>query len=219
MHHEYQEQYLSADKYNHELQYILWFFVFIFFLISNIALSLIAYLSANNEWDIAKYYSNSSIDFAINTFPFPLLLIVLSGLLFTIIIFKFTNIGKSFSLYRAVMLISFSLIFFSLLFFYAGITKTIHSSLKTYSMYELILKNRNEIWQNPDFGLLSGEIGSITDLDDFLLIDFNNKVWTIKSNSPEINDTSIMQPGNTIKILGRKKDNQTFEAKEIRAYK
>ena len=218
MQQQYQKQYLSSDKQNHLLQFVLWFFVFIFFTISSGALSLITYLSINNEWDIAKHYSNSYIDFAIHTFPFFLLLIIIPGILITITTFKFTHLGKSLSIYRAIITISFPFIFFSLLFFYTGISKTINSSLSPYSFYELLIVNRNEIWQNPDFGLLSGEIGAITDLDNFLLIDFNNKIWTIKSNNSKIDNKEIIRPGNKIKILGRKNDDQTFETKEIRPY-
>ena len=218
MNQHYQEQYLSSEEYHNGLQYILWFFVIIFSIISSVSLSLIIYLSANNEWGIAKYYSNSSIDFAINTFPFPLLPLVIPGLLFAIILFNFTNSGRVLSFYSSVVILSFLVIFSSLLFFYTGISKKINSSLNNYKIYELVIKNRSEIWQNPDFGLLSGEIGAVVDLDNFSLIDFHNKIWTIKSNSPKIIDNSIVVPGEKIKILGRKSDNNIFEAKEIRPY-
>ena len=218
MNQEYQEQYFSSDEYGTGLQSILWFFVAIFFSISSISLALIIYLCANNEWDIASYYSNSVVDFAISTFPFFLLLFFLPSLFIAITFFKFTSSGKTVSLYKSFIIFTFLILFTSLLFFYTGIANKINNSLTSYKFYELIVKNRTEIWQSPDFGLLSGEIGAITDLDNFLLIDFNNKLWTIKSNSPKITDKDVIQPGNKIKLLGRKNDANIFEAKEIRPY-
>ncbi len=218
MNQEYQEQYFSPDTHNHWSQYILWFFIFLFSLIGSVSLSLIIYLSANNEWDVARYYSNSSLDFALNTFPFYLLILVIPALLLSIVLFKFTSTGRKFSFYFSFIIFCFSIVFFALFFFYTGTSNKTNNLIKNYEFYELIIKNRNALWQNPDFGLLSGEIGAITDLDNFLLIDFDNKVWTIQGNRPKIADKSIIQSGNKIKIIGRKNSDNTFETKEIRAY-
>jgi len=215
---EYQEQYISSNNYTSLLQYVLWFLTFIFFAFSSLSLSLIFYLSAVNEWDIAKHYSTSNLDFALHTFPFPLLLIFIPSLLFVISSFKFSSFGKRLSLYLVFIIISFLVVCSSLLLFYAGTSKSINNALSKQNFYQVVSENRNELWQNPNFGLLSGEIAAISDIDNFLLIDFDNKTWKIQSHDPKVINKIILSTGEKIKILGRKNDESSFEAKEIRAY-
>ncbi len=217
MNNEYTEQYYPSNN-RIWLQSLLWIFIVLFFLLSIISLSSIIYLLANNEWGIAKYYSNSNLDFMISTFPFLLLPPIVVSALLAIILFQFTNIKKFFSFYKSIIIFLFLIALFSLVFFYTGISAKIIETSEKYNLYELITKNRCEIWQNPDFGLLSGEIGAITDIDNFLLIDFNNKTWTIKSNNPKIIDRSIIKFGEKIKIIGKKNNINTFEAKKIMPY-
>ena len=219
MNQEYHEQHSSPDENNGIwIELIKWLFIFAFWLISSLSLSVIVFLSATNEWSIAKYYSNSALDFFLATFPFFWLLPVFSCLLIAIFIFKFTLPGKSLSFYKASILVSFLVVLFSLLFFYTGLAKLSDSYAQNFSFYEYSNKNRIKLWQNPEFGLLSGEIGTITDLNDFLLIDFNTKVWTIESINPKIIDKSIIETGGRIKLIGRKSGDNVFEAREIKIY-
>ncbi len=203
MNQEYHEQCAFPDEKSGLTEIIKWFFVFISCLVSSLSLSLIIFLSVNNEWSVAKYYSNSTLDFFLTTFPFFYLLPVFSCLFIAILVFKFTKTGEALSFYKVSIFISFSIVLFSLIFFYTGLAKLTDSYAQNFSFYEYSNKNRLELWQNPEFGLLSGEIGIITDLNDFLLVDFKNKVWIIKSASPKIDDKSIIKTGKKIKLIGR----------------
>ncbi len=106
----------------------------------------------------------------------------------------------------------------AMLLFYSGFSALLHDGLSRFMIYDLVFKNRQEIWQSPASGLLAGEIGVITDQNDFFLRDFNNKIWEIKSSNPKISTYSIIRSTNKIKLIGRISDEKTFEAKEIWPY-
>ncbi len=198
--------------------YFWWLGIFCCSLFSSLTLSLIIYLSVNNEWAIAKYYSDTTLAFTWTTFPFYLLLPIFIFILFIFIFFYFSKLKYTLSWLKFSIIIIFTIFLLSLLFFYISIGQKINNVISHYSFYNTIIAERLQIWQHPELGLLSGEITNINNINNFLLLDFNGQVWNIQSQTLQTDDNLVLQNGKKIKILGRPDNKNIFFAQEIKTY-
>jgi len=185
------------------------FFVLVFFL------SLIIYLSINNEWQIASYYSHSQIDFYLSTFPYLFLIPTFLSFFVAIIIYFFSESKNDFSVYK------FSIVFFvgafalATILFYLGIAQKFVDRVEDQYYYNKAIEKRFLLWNNPEFGFLSGRIGIIHDINDFLLYGLDENTWTIRMDKKNIEDPELIQTGTDVRLIGRIADDGVFEAEEI----
>lgn len=86
------------------------------------------------------------------------------------------------------------------------------------SFYRHLVPMKMSVWTNPASGYLSGEIIDLTDSSNFLLRDFNRRVWAISGRAPLIRGRVQMVVGQQIKLIGTQTGPTTFEVEEIRPW-
>jgi hypothetical protein len=84
--------------------------------------------------------------------------------------------------------------------------------------YRNLVSSKKTIWDNPDKGLIAGEVEKITDPNDFTLKDLKNKVWDVIGNNINYRDKSDFLVGRRVKIKGRLINQDKFEAIEVRPW-
>jgi hypothetical protein len=103
-------------------------------------------------------------------------------------------------------------------FFYLGVGRNIDQVLSAnMPYYELMKIDKKALWSHPDDGLLGGEIVKISDSSDFVIKDYSGNEWAVEKSSAEIGNTAVVV-GERVKLIGKEKNKQTFEAKEIRQW-
>jgi len=189
---------------------------FIFLALASFCLSLIIVLLLENDYSIATYYFDSRLDYFIGTFPYYHLLIFFLLLIISSIFFKFFNVRKNiFFLFISLLVISLA---FSLLIFQNNLAKNSEKYLENIYFYNFFIKNRTELWQKAEFGLLSGTVSIVKNNDSFTMIDYDSKVWIVYFNNTEIEKNLKIKNGEKIKIVGKLLDEKSFEAKKIKKY-
>jgi hypothetical protein len=197
----------------------LWLVGAFLFILSVLSLTEIIHLTYYNDWEAAPYFGPSLFDYFIHTFPFLLLIPLLVAFMLFLFILRNSVYIKSLSFYFFITLSLFSLIIASLLGFYLKMGDCLDKKLADYKFYETINKNRYELWQTPDHGLLAGQIGTIDDANNFLLIDFEGRSWFVKTAAAPALNLPLLKTGEYLKLLGRQSGPDSFEAKSIKIFK
>ena len=100
----------------------------------------------------------------------------------------------------------------------AGLGATIENELaKNMPFYQKYLFNKESIWSQPENGLLSGAIKSVSG-KKIILVDFKNDNWEINIEGALIRGRAVIKAGEKIKIIGIKTGNGFFKAQEIRPW-
>ena len=78
---------------------------------------------------------------------------------------------------------------------------------------------RDQVWMRPESGYLAGEIISIGQTDNTLiLIDLNGKEWNIDLANADIRHSIQLEAGIKIKLSGKKIGDSFFSATEVRPW-
>lgn len=72
----------------------------------------------------------------------------------------------------------------------------------------------NELWQNPEKGLLIGEIFD-REKDKFTLYDLNNKEWEVSFDGQKVETRGDLKKAKKVRIFGKKLSDDSFFAKRI----
>lgn len=72
----------------------------------------------------------------------------------------------------------------------------------------------NELWQNPEKGLLIGEIYD-REKDKFTLYDLNNKEWEVSFDDQKVETRGDIKKAKKVRIFGKKLSDDSFFAKRI----
>jgi hypothetical protein len=88
---------------------------------------------------------------------------------------------------------------------FAGISAIIDDSFhKRLPMYNSVIFDKHSTWNDPQNGLLGGEVTGVENSERFFLKDFKNKNWNVeKENLIIIPETFILKTGEKIKMIGR----------------
>jgi hypothetical protein len=79
---------------------------------------------------------------------------------------------------------------------------------------------REDIWDQPDVGLLGGRITNISDQNSFDLRDFDGMVWSVQEDEETIEYEPLkIVAGEQVKIIGEKRGENIFWAREIRPWR
>jgi hypothetical protein len=87
----------------------------------------------------------------------------------------------------------------------------------TLSVYEGIEEKKSQMWYNPDKGLLYGDIMS-ADSKNLVLKDKNGVEWQISIQDAFAAPILTLEPGEKIKIIGKRTGDHTFDASELRPW-
>lgn len=199
----------------------LWLLFSVTLVTGGIASAIMVYIFKNNDWDVYDR-ANGLVQFLLLTMPYLWII----GLIVIIIIARY-EFGHTHSGYRyaTYMIIGVSVVASVMLGFgfdRIGLAQAMDELfVNNIPLYPMLSSHngREQIWSQPDRGLLSGMVVGKIDDQELELVDFSGKPWKVLLDDMVIMRIIIpLDLDDRIKIIGVNQGEAVFKAKEIRPW-
>ena len=196
-----------------------WIIFSISLALGSISTSLIIFILRNNDWDLHRKLDHGLIKFIFITLPYFWIIFLVLFVIISYYNFKKTKSGYKYNPLLIVLInILISIILGSTLYI-CGLGAELEDSLeRKVPPYGKMFYQRHDMWDNPEKGLIGGKIIIFENNNNFKIISLRKEEWDILSKDPVVIPKLILKEGNKNKKIGKKIDNRTFEAEEIRPF-
>ena len=195
-----------------------WLLFAISVIFGSISIGTIFFSIFNTDWDVYKMINKSFPYYFLMVLPYFWLLILIAFIFFAYKNYKQTKTGYRTNPFLIVSYSIFGSIFIGTIFYLIGFGQLIESKFSdNIPHYKVLFERRMLVWNNPENGLLAGEITDLND-DNFYIKSLSGDKWKI------IDDTALWKRkidrsiGKNVKIIGKKIGSDLFLAKEIRPW-
>lgn len=188
-------------------------------ILGSLSFSVIIHIAKSGDMSVFNHLQGSLFTSAVMLLPYFWLLFLIIFMVVAFLNWKCTKIGYHYKR-RWIILGSVGVsVLIGSIFYASGMAKeidklmTVSIPLYNQSKHEAL----NELWSQPENGLLSGKIIEINEADELLIVrDESGKSWTVADSGVDWENDEMEKRGKIIKIIGRKNGEACFEAKEIR---
>ena len=202
---------------------IAWSLGILSLMISSVTVSVIINIINNNDYPLFKMMHPSPFNIIIQTLPYFWII----GTIIFIIVFRYTlkqtKDGYKIEIYKIIIISIILNIILGTFFYIIGVGNNIDNSFSRRSpFYNQIMKPRDMMWLQENQGMITGQIISLTDQNNFKLEDLNKKIWNIivskdKMSKPKFERIPpppriILKLNSKIRALGEKINENTFQA-------
>lgn len=160
--------------------YVVWLIGILALLIGAASVSVMIYLFRFNDWEIYEETHKSLAEFFLLTLPYFWIIFLA---LFVFIVYynlKHTKRGYRYPLYIVILAPVSLSIFLGTIFFTLGCGEKIDSILGSQApFYDIVINRHVDFWSQPGEGRLAGLIISEPSDSHFILLDRNQKEWTV----------------------------------------
>lgn len=203
--------------------YFVWFVFLISLLLGALAFCVTLYVLSTNDWDLYQYLHTTFVGHVLISIPYLWIGLLAVFVLIAHYNFKHTKSGYRRETYFVVGLSVVGSIILGTFLHTLGAGEKIEDFVvASVPEYEKITccSARKDIWVQPANGLLAGEIVAVSDERNFELKDFFGFAWQVQENGDTLEYESLkIQQGEKVKIIGEKKQDFVFWAREIRPWK
>jgi hypothetical protein len=191
--------------------YFFWLLFGLSVIVGAMAVSAVIFMLTVNDWDIYEYLGRSLPEHILISMPYLWITVLLAFLALAFYNFKYTRRGYRYEI-RLIIFGSIVLsLIFGLAFFLAGLGEQIHNIfMSQVPFYNNLIYDTRNIWDNPQKGLLAGQITEIKNQDDFMLRDFHGKFWVVEREGFRCCDSSLLQVGKEVEMIGHSGDDDIF---------
>lgn len=199
--------------------YLFWSLFGLSTLIGAMAVSVIFFILTNNDWDIYRYLGKSFLSYILILMPYfwIVVLIFLTGTAY--FNYRCTRKGYLFNPYGVIFTSIFiSIILGGALFGFGMGEKVEDIFTRNIPYYAGVNMQKKIIWNNPEKGLLAGEIIEIRNENSFSLKDLSYERWEVEGDDIRWRDNRVRKVGQNVKIIGKIKDKNIFIAVEVRPW-
>ena len=199
--------------------YIIWIFFTIFLIFGSLAVSTILFIITTHDWDIYDYLDRSFLKHVFISIPHFWIVIFAVLILLAYYSFAHTKYGYREAISRVFLgSIIGSLILGTALFF-CGVNSQVHEIFsKNIPFYDDLIYCKEDIWDKPERGLLSGEVVDIKNKNEFILRDFKGNTWQIIGDNIMWPVNIVPQKGIEIKIIGQQQRDNIFYGNTVRRW-
>lgn len=203
--------------------YFVWFLFLVSLVLGSLAFCVTLHVFFTNDWDLYRYLHTSFIGHALISLPYIWIGFLALFLWIAHLNFKYTKGGYRRETYFVVVLSIVGSLFLGAFLHTLGVGEWIEEvTAAGLPIYEKITccSARKDIWDQPEVGLLGGTILYTIDINDFELKDFFGAKWQVQEDDDTIKYAPLeIKPGEEVKIIGEKRINSIFWAREIRPWK
>lgn len=197
--------------------YVFWMLYGLAVFFGGIAVSVIIFIQNLNDWEIAEAIREPRSLFFLKTVPYFWLIMFVLFVAVSLYNIKHTSKGYT---YRYPLLIISNVLFSIILgfaFFGLGAARQFDEfAVRNVPYYQdMIHKPRLQLLMQPEKGVLAGRIISMTPEKLIILHDYEEKEWNVSIEHLQVKPPRPFMEGDEIRILGKKTDEQTFEAVKI----
>jgi heme/copper-type cytochrome/quinol oxidase subunit 2 len=203
--------------------YFIWFLFLISLLLGSLAFCVALYTLSTNDWDLYQYLHTTLVGHILISIPYLWIIFLIIFVFIAYYNFKYTKSGYRRETYFVVGLSVVGSLFLGAFLHTLGVGEKIEEFVSvSVPEYEMITccSARKDIWVQPARGLLAGEIVGVIDERNFELKDFLGSNWQIQESDDTLEYEPLqIQLGEDVKIIGEKKQDFVFWAREIRPWK
>jgi hypothetical protein len=197
-----------------------WAFFIVSILLGALFLAIIFFLISDIDWNIREHLGQSSFGFFFRVIPFIWIALSIAILLLAYLNLRNTRKGYKYSWLAVLLLMGVILLMSSVVLHALRVNKQANSFLKSnIPSYKRMVCDRENLWSQPERGLLAGTIMIFIQGDNKMkLVDFNNDVWEITfGENANIHRKVKLTERELIRLIGTGKDlvQKKFEAIEI----
>ncbi len=199
--------------------YFIWSAFGVSIIIGGLAFVVILFLLTTNDWDMHKYLGEGFGVYFLTALPRVWIGTLILFLLVAYYNYRHTKGGYRYKAYLIVLGSVVTSVVIGTALFFMGLGDKIEQSFaNTLPYYGGYMEHRMEIWNQPEKGLLAGEIIEIKSENILMIEDFKKNIWEIDVNNALWRGGQVAKIGNKVKIIGVKKSNNIFTAQEIRPW-
>ncbi|GAB4114904.1 MAG: hypothetical protein Kow00103_09240 [Candidatus Caldatribacteriota bacterium] len=182
---------------------------------------MILFIARQLDWDIYRYLDESWLKTFFISLPYLWLILLLIFLGVAYYNFIHTRKGYRWKIFSILCISLITSIILGSIFYVGGFSENLENIFqKKLPYYPQLIYNWEKQWMQPERGLLTGTIKEV-DLsrqNKFILLDLNNNLWEIEATNALWKGKLTPYPGLKLKIIGKIKDTNIFEAQEIRPW-
>jgi heme/copper-type cytochrome/quinol oxidase subunit 2 len=187
-------------------------------LIGSISFSIILYSIQQTDFELLKHLKHSRLETVLVLLPYFWLVFLLVFSIVAFVSFKHFKNAYKYDLIHILGLSVFLSFLLGTLIFISNGSKFLENKFANkVEIYKSIEDKRLQYWMNPEEGFLAGTIKEAK-LDTIILIDFNQKKWNIYYHNVFIPPIIEITEGEQIKLVGKKINDSSFEATEIKPW-
>lgn len=202
--------------------YFVWLAFAVSVIVGGLAFCVVLSIISDNDWDIYRYLNLSPAKHVLLSLPYIWIVLIFLFLGLAFYNFKHTKSG-----YRrgAFLVLGLSIAgsfvlgsFFHALGWGGKIDRIFAKNVPLYQNIHCCC-NRQDIWTQPEKGLLGGQIIEVKQETGFDLEDFRGMSWEVEKDSQTlIRGPVLVRKGEKVKLIGEKKAEKRFRAREIRPW-
>lgn len=202
--------------------YLFWLLLCISVIVGSLAVATCIFLLAGNDWHARRYLDRTFVDHALLSIPYLWFFVFVLLLAVANFEFKCTKKGYKYSIFLIAFSSVFLSVFLGFVFFFAGFNYKIHETLfRDVPLYDFLTYTNEDIWRSADIGLLGGRVVYFKDKNNFIIQDFNNKIWRVKAASGDISwqNNLEIKKGIIVRLVGYEATGDNFFANTARPWK
>lgn len=197
-------------------EYTIWGLGVVSVMVGALAISVMIYLVANDDWQIYHKVSRNIWHFIILSLPYFWLVLLAIFVAASFYYIKHTRKGYRYSVLMVVAFSIISSIVTGSIFYFFGLGQAIDDVLgQRAPFYERFFNPRMGFWSDAENGRLTGLVLSVTGRRILILADPARAEWNVDISKAESKFGAMPEAGKPIRLLGRKTGERQFEAKDI----
>ena len=198
--------------------YVFWSAFIVSIIIGGVSLGVIFHFVGSDDWDIYNYAGQNFWVSVLSALPYFWIFFLLLFLWLSYYDYKHT---KYFYRYQPFLVFAFSIalsVIIGIFCYSSGIGNAVNNTLSQDVPYysQMMTWHKRMMWNQPQRGLLFGQIIDIENKNSFALRDPDGEIWQIKGENILWRGNFIPRKGEVVKILGEDNGNKFFYAREIR---
>jgi hypothetical protein len=199
--------------------YLPWALFGLFIIIGAIAVSVAIFIITDHDWDIYGRLQKSFLEYLLISLPYFwfVFLVVFFGMAWYEL--RGTKHGYRYGIMKIGLINVLASVILGVVFFYSGIGLKIEGVFADNLPFYRNMQSMRppKVWDNPERGLLIGEITIINEDQSFNIRDFGGHNWLISCIKCLWRTGSLPHnEGMIVKIIGQETGKGVFEALEIR---
>jgi hypothetical protein len=197
---------------------VIWVVLGFLLIVGSLGSSVIIFMIDTNQWDLYDNVHHNIVAFIFASLPYFWLIVLALFISAIYYYFHKTTSGYKYHAYAIVLASFVASTFLGLIFYNAGLARTIDQLFeKRVPLYINLINNRQKVFTRPEFGVLPGQIVQIINPQQLIIRDIQNQPWIVLLSSAIIECPCFI--GNQIIALGEEEADHVFNAYEIRELK
>jgi len=213
------EKIMPASRWKFILKnYFLWLFIVLAIVIGSLSAAIILFMLGNNDWDLFRR-GGGWWQFIAHTIPYFWIVILLGVILAADYNFKHTKSGYRYHIFNILAgIIAISFIIGGIIYITGFSDDLEEMAAQQVPYYNKLVGHRYQFWNQPERGLLAGDVILVISPYEFNLVDITEHEWTVMGDQLQVRRMPPLTIGDRIKVIGDKIDENIFQALEIRPW-